>query len=96
MNGNWMSFLKNLNFCQRNLLSRLWTFVIWVTYTVIENVYEGLYRVIGKRKISSFIEMLVRPHVLNRDLDSAYASMAADQERESEATEWSETLIGDE
>jgi hypothetical protein len=51
--------------------------------------------VIGPRKISRFIEELVRPHVLKKDMYSAYKEMAADQIRDSEALEWAEGTIGD-
>jgi predicted CopG family antitoxin len=43
-----------------------------LTITVDEQVYEGLYRVIGQGKISQFIESLVRPHVIKSSLDEAY------------------------
>jgi predicted CopG family antitoxin len=35
-----------------------------MTIRLDEEVYEGLYRTVGKRKISQFIEDLARPHVL--------------------------------
>ena len=35
-----------------------------LTITIDEQVYDGLHRVIGPRKISQFIEGLVRPHVI--------------------------------
>ncbi len=66
-----------------------------LTITIAEEVYEGLYRQLGPRKISRFIEYLVRPYVLPRELDDAYAAMAADEAREAEALEWAEALIGD-
>ena len=66
-----------------------------LTITIDEEVYEGLYEIVGPRRISRFIEELVRPYVLNTDLDAAYADMAADEEREAEAHEWTEALIGD-
>jgi len=66
-----------------------------LTITVDEKVYEGLYRVIGPRKISSFIEDLVRPHVLYPDLEAAYAQMAEEEEREAAALEWAEATIKD-
>lgn len=66
-----------------------------LTITVEEDVYDGLYRVIGPRRISQFIEDLVRPHVVDEDLSSAYADMAADEARESEALEWSDALLPD-
>ncbi len=66
-----------------------------LTITVDESVYEGLYRKVGPRRISQFIEALVRPHVLGEDLASAYAEMAADEERETVAEDWSDALIED-
>lgn len=66
-----------------------------LTITVDEAVYEGLYRQIGRRKISQFIEELVRPYVSEQSLGAAYREMARDEEAETEALEWSEALIGD-
>jgi predicted CopG family antitoxin len=66
-----------------------------LTVTIDEEVYEGLRTVIGPRKISRFIEELVRPHVVKKDMYTAYKEMAADQIREAEAFEWAEGTIGD-
>jgi predicted CopG family antitoxin len=66
-----------------------------VTITVDEAVYEGLYKVIGRRRISQFIADLVRPHVIGPDLEAGYRAMAADEAREAEAFKWSEATIGD-
>ncbi len=66
-----------------------------LTITVDEDVYEGLYKVIGRRHISQFIEDLVRPHVIGTDLEDGYRAMAEDEAREAEALEWSEATIGD-
>lgn len=66
-----------------------------LTITVDEQVYEGLHRVIGRQKISQFIETLVRPHVSSQDLAAAYRDMAADEEREAEAQEWAEATARD-
>ena len=66
-----------------------------LTITVDEAVYDGLYRVVGPRRISQFIEELVRPHVVDADLSAAYARMAAEEAREGEAEEWAEALIPD-
>lgn len=66
-----------------------------MTITLDETVYEGLYRTIGKRRISQFIEDLVRPHVMDTSLDDGYRAMAADQKREMEAREWGNALAGD-
>ncbi len=49
---------------------------------------------IGRGKISQFLENLARPHVMQENLLSAYQAMAADEERENEALVWSEGLIG--
>ena len=53
-----------------------------MTITLDESVYEGLYRMIGRRRMSQFIEDLVRPHVLGSSLDEGYRAMAADAARE--------------
>jgi len=66
-----------------------------LTITVDEQVYAGLHQVIGRHKISRFIESLVRPHVVSRDLIAAYREMAADEAREAEAHEWAEATIAD-
>ena len=66
-----------------------------LTISVDAAVYEGLYRRVGPRRISQFIEDLVRPHVVAEDLLAAYADMAAEEARETEAEEWSDTLIFD-
>ena len=61
-----------------------------LTLTLDEQVYEGLYRVAGRRRISSFVESLVRPYLIYDDLDAGYRRMAADADREAEAMEWVE------
>ncbi len=66
-----------------------------LTVTIDEEVYKGLREVIGPRKISRFIEDLVRPHVTKKDIYAAYKEMAADKVRESEALEWAEATFGD-
>jgi len=66
-----------------------------MTISIDETVYDGLVRVIGRRKISQFLEDLARSHVVNDDIASGYQAMAADTEREREALEWSNALIGD-
>lgn len=66
-----------------------------LTITVHEEVYAGLRKVIGPRKISRFIENLVRPHVVKAKLESAYKQMAEDEARESQALEWAEATVGD-
>lgn len=66
-----------------------------MTITLDEAVYDGLYRTIGKRRISQFIEELIRPHVLDTTLDDGYRAMAADRKREAEAAEWCNALAED-
>ncbi len=66
-----------------------------LTITLDEQVYDGLYTVIGRRHISEFIESVVRPHVMAQELEEGYRRMAADEAREAEALEWAEATIGD-
>lgn len=66
-----------------------------LTIALDERVYRGLHETVGQRRISQFIEGLVRPHVLPKDLDRAYREMARDEAREAEALEWSEATVGD-
>lgn len=66
-----------------------------LTITIDDEVYEGLYRRVGRRKISRFLEDLARPHVVDSELEAQYRAMAADEVREGEAEEWAEGLIGD-
>ncbi len=66
-----------------------------LTITVDEEVYDGLHKVIGRRKISRFLSDLARPHVIDEALDDAYRAMSQDEAREDEALEWSEAMITD-
>ena len=66
-----------------------------MTITLDEVVYDGLKRTIGKRRVSQFIEDLIRPYVLDASLDDGYRAMAADTVREAEAVEWCNALIKD-
>jgi len=66
-----------------------------LTITVDKEVYEGLYKTIGSRKISKFVEELVRPHVVRPNLELAYSQMAKDKKREADALEWAETTFKD-
>lgn len=66
-----------------------------LTITVEDEIYEGLYRRIGPRRISRFLESLARPHVVDNALKAAYREMAADEIWESQAEEWSENLLSD-
>lgn len=66
-----------------------------LTIMVSEEVYAALYEKVGKRRISRFIEMLIRPHVIDEDLEAAYRKMAADERQEAEAMEWADAVLGD-
>ncbi len=66
-----------------------------LTITVDEKVYRGLHKVIGHRKISRFIEDLVRAHVVSEKLEDGYRAMAQDEAREAEAHAWVEGTAGD-
>jgi predicted CopG family antitoxin len=66
-----------------------------LTITIDEEVYEGLRKTIGPRKISRFVQEIVRPHVVRPNLEAAYAEMARDRKREKEAAEWAEITFKD-
>jgi predicted CopG family antitoxin len=66
-----------------------------LTITVEDEVYSGLHRRIGPRRISKFLNDLARPHVIEDDLEAAYREMATSEEREREALEWSEATVAD-
>ena len=53
-----------------------------LTITIDERVYAGLHTVVGGRRISRFIESLVRPHVIGKDMEVAYKQMAQEEARE--------------
>ncbi len=60
-----------------------------------ERVYRRLHNVVGRRRISRFVESLVRPHVIGKDLEPAYRQVAQDEAREAEALEWAEATLRD-
>ena len=66
-----------------------------LTITIDAEVYQGLHDLVGRRRISRFIEDLIRPHVAGSSLEAAYAEMGRDERREAEALEWAEATIGD-
>jgi predicted CopG family antitoxin len=66
-----------------------------LTITIDEDVYKGLRKELGPGRISQFIEDIVRPHVVKKDLAAAYAEMAKNEAREKDALEWSESTLGD-
>jgi hypothetical protein len=66
-----------------------------LTITIDEQVYAGLHAVIGRRRISRFIESVVSPHVIKPDIAAAYREMAADEDREADALVWAEATMED-
>jgi predicted CopG family antitoxin len=66
-----------------------------MTISIDEAVYDGLVRFVGRRKISQYLENLARPHVVKDDLEAGYQAMAEDKQREQDAREWCESLLGD-
>jgi hypothetical protein len=66
-----------------------------LTITLDERIYEGLHTVVGRRRISRFIEDLVRPRILQEHLEEAYREMARQEKREADALEWAEGTVGD-
>ncbi|PKL50399.1 MAG: addiction module antitoxin [Nitrospira bacterium HGW-Nitrospira-1] len=66
-----------------------------LTITIDEEVYEGLHKTIATRKISKFIEGLVRPHVVRPNMELAYSQMSKDKKREAGALDWAEISFKD-
>ena len=66
-----------------------------LTISVDADVYDGLHSVVGRRRISRFINDLARPHVTEQGLEEAYRAMAADEAREADAAEWTEGVLMD-
>ena len=66
-----------------------------LTIMLDEQVYEGLHRVVGRRRISRLLESLAPSHVTGRDLEAPYRQMAREEVRETEALEWAEATVGD-
>ena len=64
-----------------------------LTITIEESIYNNLHLIIGRRKISKFIENLIKPYITKDTIKLAYQEMARDKEREKEAFEWEEGLI---
>jgi siroheme synthase (precorrin-2 oxidase/ferrochelatase) len=66
-----------------------------LTITLDAQVYDGLHRVVGRRRISRFLESLARPHVTGQRLEAAYRQMAREEAREAEAHDWAEATVRD-
>ena len=50
-----------------------------LTVTLDSRVYQALHDVVEPRQISRFVESVLRPHVLAKDLETGYRLMAQDQ-----------------
>ena len=66
-----------------------------LTISIDEEVYQGLRDLVGQRRISRFIEDLIRRHIAGASLEAAYAEMGRDERREAEALAWAEATLGD-
>lgn len=64
-----------------------------LTISIDEEIYGKLYSVVGSRKISKFIEGLLKPHLISNSLVDAYSLMSSDIEREELALEWIEGVL---
>jgi hypothetical protein len=66
-----------------------------LTISIDEKVYKALHRKIGQGQISRFIEGLLRPLLMQRELEDGYRSMSLDQKREKASLDWAEEMVGD-
>jgi predicted CopG family antitoxin len=66
-----------------------------LTITVSDEVYEGLHRRIGARRISSFIDRLARPYVDDDEAEALYRAAESDPDRAETLADW-EGLPADE
>lgn len=67
-----------------------------LTILVDADVHRALIKKIGRGNIGRFLIDAAKPHLYNNSrIRAGYAEMAADHEREKEAMEWSEGLVGD-
>ena len=67
-----------------------------LTILVDSDVHRALLRKVGRGNIGRFLTDAAKPLLLNNSrIRAGYAEMAAAQEREKEALEWSENLLED-
>lgn len=59
-----------------------------LTITVSDEVYEGLHRRIGARRISSFIDRLARPYLDDEAAAELYRAAQDDQDRVETLADW--------
>ena len=60
-----------------------------ITFTLHQTVHDGLMRVVGRGKVSYFLESSTRPYVLDVSMDDGYCAMSTDSQREAEVSECS-------
>jgi hypothetical protein len=61
--------------------------------TTDQMLCKGLHKIIGPRKISRFVQEIVRPHVVRPNYESAYVEMEKGKKRENEGLEWAENTF---
>ena len=66
-----------------------------LTITVDDEVYAGLHTVVGRRRISRFLNDLARPHVLRPDLTEGYGRWRRTRSGSAKPLQWVENLCGD-
>lgn len=67
-----------------------------MTITLDEKVVDALYRRVGRRKMSRYIEEAVsRQLFANDNLEALYEEMAADRERNAEIDLWNQATDAD-
>lgn len=59
-----------------------------LTITVSEEVYQGLHRRIGARRISGFIDRLARPYVDDAAAEALYRDAENDPDRLETLADW--------
>lgn len=59
-----------------------------LTITVSDEVYEGLHRRIGARRISSFIDRLARPYIDDAAAEALYREAQSDPDRDEVIADW--------
>lgn len=66
-----------------------------LTITVTDEVYEGLHRHIGARRISAFMDRIARPYVDQESAASLYRAAEADPDRRATLEDWDSLPIDD-
>jgi len=66
-----------------------------LTITIGDDLYEGLCNRISPRKISTFIEQRVRPHVIVKEREHAHKAMSRDEARKTRAMQWTDAMFED-